>query len=64
MYIFWLHTIISGFCFYHIFRAVYILSTEFAVYLDSAIEAQESNSVSENLLVTVKLRLLDEQGER
>lgn len=32
------------------------------MYLDTEIEAQESNSPQENMLVTVKLRLLDELG--
>jgi hypothetical protein len=39
-----------------------LLKPEFLLYLDSEIEGQESNSATENMLVTVKLRLLDEIG--
>jgi hypothetical protein len=35
---------------------------DFMVYLDSEIEAQDNNSAMENLLVTIKLRVLDEIG--
>lgn len=41
-----------------------LLSPDFTVYLDSEIEGAERNSPSENLLVTIKLRLLDEQGKK
>lgn len=39
-----------------------LTSADFRLYLDTEIEAQESNSPQENMLVTVKLRLLDELG--
>lgn len=38
-------------------------SPEFLVYLDSEIESHEPNGPMENLLVTVKLRLLEEMGK-
>lgn len=38
-------------------------SPEFLVYLDTEIEAQEQNGPMENLLVTIKLRLLEEIGK-
>jgi hypothetical protein len=34
------------------------------MYLDTEIESQEDNTPMQNLLVTVKLRLLDEKGKR
>lgn len=40
-----------------------LLSPDFTVYLDSEIEAADRDSPSESLLVTIKLRLLDEQGK-
>jgi hypothetical protein len=40
-----------------------LLKQEFLLYLDAEIESQEGNSSMENMLVTVKLRLLDEIGE-
>lgn len=41
-----------------------LLSPDFTVYLDSEIETAERDSPSESLLVTIKLRLLDEQGKK
>jgi len=38
-------------------------SSEFLLYLDSEIETQVSDSPMENLLVTIKLRVLDEIGK-
>ena len=38
-------------------------SPEFLVYLDSEIQSQERNGRMENLLVTIKLRLLEELGK-
>ena len=38
-------------------------SMEFLIYLDSEIESQEENSPAQNLLVTIKLRVLDEIGK-
>ena len=38
-------------------------SLEFLVFLDSEIESQEENSPAQNLLVTIKLRVLDEVGK-
>jgi hypothetical protein len=40
-----------------------LLKQEFLLYLDAEIESQEGNSSMENMLVTVKLRLLDEIGK-
>jgi hypothetical protein len=40
-----------------------LLKPEFAVYLDAEISAQDTNTPMENLLVTIKLRLLDEYGK-
>jgi hypothetical protein len=39
-----------------------LTSQEFMMYLDSEIENQSGNNPTENLLVTVKLRLMDEMG--
>lgn len=39
-----------------------LTSPEFLVYLDSEIQAQDTNSPLEGLLVTLKLRLLEEAG--
>ena len=39
-----------------------LTSPEFLLYLDSEIEAQDTNTPMEGLLVTVKLRLLEEAG--
>ena len=41
-----------------------LISADFMIYLDTEIENQETNSQWENLLVTIKLRLLDEQGKK
>jgi hypothetical protein len=41
-----------------------LLAPDFKVYLESEIEAAESNSAAENLLVTIQLRLLDEEGKK
>jgi hypothetical protein len=40
-----------------------MIGQEFMMYLDSEIESQSNNSPTENLLVTVKLRLMDEMGK-
>jgi len=40
-----------------------LLNGDFSLYLDTEVEAAESNSPQENLLVTIKLRLLDECGK-
>lgn len=40
-----------------------LLNADFSVYMDSEIQNQDTNSPMENLLVTIKLRLLDEQGQ-
>lgn len=40
-----------------------LLKSDFSVYLDTQIENAESNSAVENMMVTIKLRLLDECGK-
>lgn len=40
-----------------------VKSPEFMLYLDSEIDMQEKNSPMENLLTTIKLRVLDEIGK-
>ena len=40
-----------------------LTGADFRLYLDTEIEAQDTNSPQENMLVTVKLRLLDELGK-
>lgn len=41
-----------------------LLKPDFLVYLDAEIENQDPNTPMESLLVTIKLKLLDEQGKR
>eukprot|EP01036_Dinobryon_divergens_P025762 gene25762-34343_t len=41
-----------------------LLHPDFLVYLDAEIENQDPNTPMESLLVTIKLKLLDEQGKR
>lgn len=41
-----------------------LLGTDFSVYLQTEIEHQDSDSPMEQLLVTIQLRLLDEQGKK
>ena len=38
-------------------------SPDFLIFLDSEIESSEENSIVQQLLVTIKLRILDEIGK-